>query len=144
MYGLKVSNGDLAVRGDGNVVKITGAERIKQELSHWLLEPLGTDTLYKRFGSTLDNLVGSPILNEYLTEVRSECSRVVQNYVEYQKRQINEDRLRGEDVFMANWKSDDIINSVNGISVKTVADTVRVTVKLTTAGGTLVTVVQES
>ena len=144
MYGLKISNGDFAVRGDGHVVEITGRNRIEQELAHWLLEPIGTDTLYARFGSRLGELIGSPMLDEYIAEVRSECGRVVQNYVEYQKRQMNEDLLKGETYFLKNWADDDIIESVDGITVKTVADRVRVTVKLTTAAGNRIEVAQES
>lgn len=142
MYGLKVSGGDLAVRGDGNVSEVRGADRIVQELSHWLLEPLGTDTLYERFGSTLDSMIGSPMLPEYISEVRSEVGRVVSNYVEYQKRMMREDRQRGEVTFMRNWPDDEIIDTVDGVSVTNVADRLLVTVKLTTVAGARVSVIR--
>ena len=122
MYGIKVVNGDFSVKGDGNVTEITGAERIMQELSHWLIEPLGTDTIYKRFGSTLWDSVGNPMLDEYINEVKSEVARVVSNYVAYQKRQINEDMVKGTDRFMRNWDYDDIIDRVVSIDVKALPD----------------------
>ena len=140
MYGLKITNGDLAVMGDGNCVLVTGRERLVQEISHWLLEPLGTDSLYNRFGSTLDQIIGSPMLPEYMAEVRSEVGRVLQNYMAYQTRRMNEDRLKGEDVFLRNWSDEDIVDVLDGISVKAVADTLKVTVKLTTVAGTKLTI----
>ena len=142
MYGLKVTNGDLAVMGDGNVVQVEGQERLQQEIAHWLLEPLGTDTLYNRFGSTLDELVGSPMLPQYIAEVRAEVGRVVQNYMAYQTRQMNEDRAKGEDVFLKNWRDGDIIETLDGIAVNAVADTLTVTVKLTTVAGSKLTITQ--
>ena len=53
MYTLKIVNGDFAVKGDGNIVQLTGAQRIRQELACWLLEPLGTDKYYSKFGSAI-------------------------------------------------------------------------------------------
>ena len=53
MYGLKIADGDIAVRGDGDVTQVSGAERLSQEISCWLLEPLGTDPMYPKFGSDL-------------------------------------------------------------------------------------------
>jgi len=140
MYGLKVAEGDLAVRGDGNISEVRGAERLRQELSHWLLEPVGTDTLYPRFGSMLDGMVGSPMLPEYISEVRTEVGRVVTNYVEYQKRMMNADRERGAALFLENWPDDEIVDTVDGIAVENVADRLLVTVKLTTVAGTRVAV----
>ena len=144
MYGLKIVDGDFAMTGDGNIVQITGADRIRQELSHWLLEPLGTDTIYSKFGSSLWDSVGEPMIAEAISDVKSEVSRVVRNYVAYQKRQINEDMLASTDRFMKNWGYDDIIDTVNSIEVNAVADTLYVTVELTTASGETITVEQQS
>lgn len=143
VYGIKVVNGDLAIMGDGNAKEITGVERIRQELSHWLLEPLGADTIYERFGSSLWDSVGNPMTSEYIEEVRREVSRVVSNYVAYQARQVKEDLARSTERFLKDWGDDDIIDSVNEISVRAVADTLYVTVKLTTAGGRQIVIVQQ-
>ncbi len=144
MYGIKIAGGDIVVRGDGDVVEISGAERVQQELSHWLMEPLGTDPIYVNFGSTLWDSVGNVASEEHINEVRDEVSRVVSNYVAYQKRQISEDMAKGQGRFMRNWGYGDIIKSVDGIDVSAVADTVYVQVKLTLADGTSVTVNQQS
>ena len=144
MYGIKVVAGDIALNGDGNVKKVSGAERVKQELSHWLMEPLGTDPIYVNFGSTLWDSVGGIASSEHISNVREEVSRVVSNYVAYQRRQIKEDMAMGQERFMRNWDVGDIVESVNEIDVKAVADTVYITVKLTLANGTGVTVIQQS
>ena len=144
MYGIKVVNGDLLVRGDGNVVEISGADRVKQELSHWLIEPLGSDTVYRRFGSTLWDSVGEPVLSQTLNEISAEVERVVNNYIAYQKRQVNEDMLRGVDAFSRNWGADDIIDSVASIDVSAVADTVYVKVELVLSSGDRVVIRQSS
>ena len=144
MYGIKVVNGDLNIMGDGNAQEITGVERIEQELSHWLLEPLGTDTIYTRFGSELWDSVGDPQIQEYVDDVRIEVQRVVENYMAYQTRQAKEDLAVSTERFMKNWGDNDIIERLDGIDVKAVADSLYVTVKLTTVGGEQVTVVQSS
>ena len=144
VYGFKIAAGDIAVRGDGNVQQISGRERIAQELACWLIEPLGTDTIYRRFGSTLADLIGSPVSDEVLADVRAEVYRVVGNYIEYQKRQVSEAMESGAYDFLSVWSPDDIINSFDGIDIEAVADSVQVTVKLTTAAGETVTVVQTS
>jgi len=138
MYGLKMADGDIAVRGDGNVTEISGRERIEQELSHWLLEPVGTDTIYGGFGSTLQDCVGNPMLDEYISDVRSEVLRVLGNYIEYQNRMIKRDRERDVSTYLRNWPDEDIVVSVSRIDVTAVADTLKVRIELTTAAGTTI------
>ena len=143
MYGLKIMNGDISVRGDGNTVEVSGVERITQEISHWLIEPLGTDKLYARFGSSLWDKVGDPMIEKYVSDVRSEVYRVVSNYVAYQKRQMQEDLALSPDLFLRKWGDNDIIDNFRGVDVNAVADTLYVTVKLTTASGTDFEVTQQ-
>lgn len=142
MYTFKIANGDLAMRGDGNITQLSGPQRIEQELACWILEPLGTDKLYPGFGSKLGDYVGSPALNDYLIEIRAEVVRVVNNYIEYQKKQIERYRSGTIGDFVNAWNDDDIIRTVNSIDVKTVADTVSVTVTLTTVAGQGVNIAQ--
>ena len=142
MYTLKIVDGDLAVRGDGNVTQLTGGDRISQELACWLLEPLGTDKVYGKFGSTLEDMVGLPILQDYLDDVRIEVERVVNNYVAYQRGQIKALCSGNTQDALNSWNDDDVIAAVDSIEVEAVADTVKVTVTLTTASGRGVTVSQ--
>lgn len=142
MNTFKIVNGDIAVRGDGKVVDVSGAKRIEQELSCWILEPLGTDKVYGGFGSTIGEMIGSPSLTEYLDEVRDEVARVVNNYVSYQEGQLDKAKRGSAEAAINSWSDDDVINSVDSIEVKAVADTVQVTVKLTTVAGAAIKVNQ--
>ena len=135
MYSLKIVDGDLAMLGDGTIAKVSGAERIRQDLSCWLLEPLGADVMYRNFGSTLGERIGSAITADSLLEVKAEVTRVVNNYIEYQKKQYGDAQLRTTESVVNAWSPDDMIARVDYIHVDSVADTVVVVVKLTTAAG---------
>ena len=135
MYSLKIVDGDLAMLGDGTISKVSGADRIRQDLSCWILEPLGTDVMYPNFGSTLGNDIGAPIVADNLLEIKAEVTRVVNNYIEYQKKQYEDAKLRSTEAVVNAWTPGDMIAKVNGIHVDSVADTVTVVVKLTTAAG---------
>lgn len=140
---MKMVNGDISVRGDGNSVEVTGVERLVQEISHWLIEPLGTDQLYAKFGSSLWDQVGDPLIDKCVVDVKAEVYRVVSNYVAYQKRQMQEDLNASPDLFMRKWGNDDIVDEFKGVDVNVVADTLYVTVKLKTASGAEFTVNQQ-
>ena len=142
MYGLKLVNGDFDMKGDGNITEVNGRSRIAQELACWLLEPIGTDAMYSNFGSTLDSSIGSPIINESLMDIRAEVTRVVNNYVSYQRQQIQEARNSTTEDFINAWKPEDIVSTVDDIGIESMADTVKVVVKLTTMAGNEITVEQ--
>lgn len=140
MYDLKLANGDIVLRGDGDVSKITGAERIQQELACWILEPLGTDRYYKKFGSVLGDYIGEPSFDDVLLDIRAEVSRVVGNYITYQNQQIEAIKEMSVQNALDAWNDDEVVDSVVGIDVSAVADTVRVEVKLHTVKGSTIIV----
>lgn len=130
-----LSQGDLDVAGDGNVTSITGADRIRQEISCWLMEPLGSDPLYPKFGSKLWDSIGMIATDMELMEIKAEVTRVVNNYIEYQQIQMNEAKSKDAQSFLNSWTKDDIIQSFDGVDVYSVGDTVTVSISLTTASG---------
>lgn len=140
MYDLKITDGDLAVRGDGNITKIYGAERIVQDLSCWILEPFNTDTMYSRFGSTVWDMIGTTVTNDNLGQLKAEITRVVNNYYEYQQRQISQ--AVGNGTFNYAFPNDEVIGSIDSIDVSAIADSVSVVVKLTMASGNQIAVEQ--
>lgn len=142
MYSLKIVDGDLAMQGDGSIAQVSGAQRIQQELSCWLLEPLGTDKMYRNFGSKLGGYIGSPSTSDMLLEVKAEATRVVNNYIEYQKQQYEAAKLQSTDAVVNAWLPEDMISRVDSIHVESVADTVSIVVKLTTAAGAGISVEQ--
>lgn len=144
MNGLKITDGDLALQGNGDVVQISGAERIAQELSCWLLEPLGSDRLYTGFGSDIGDQIGTIIDSDALLAVKTEVVRVVKNYIAYQQNQMTNAKADNLTDFVNAWNEDDIISTINSVSVTSDSTTVTVVVSLTTAGGSSVTVTQSS
>lgn len=140
---IKVVDGDIAIGGDGKPVMVEGAERIRQELALWLLEPLGTDSVYPKFGSDLWSYVGTPAFDDNLTAVRSEVNRVVTNYIAAQNEQIAKDRQRlSENEFLQVWTDDDIVSTLNSITVSATGTDVNVLIILSTAAATQVSVEQ--
>ena len=137
MYQFKLANGDIQMEYDGSIDKVTGADRIAQDLACWLLEPMGTDAVYRRFGSTLWSKIGEPIVGDKLAEIRSEVKRVVDNYIAYNQSQFKAASKYSADYFARSWGNDVMITELVGIDVSTVADTVNVVVKLATTGGTV-------
>jgi hypothetical protein len=133
---IKVVDGDIAVGGDGKPVMVEGAARIRQELALWLLEPMGTDRVYPKFGSDLWNYIGTPAFE-------SEVNRVVTNYIAAQNEQIAKDKQRlSDNEFLQVWTDDDIVSTLNSITVSATGTNVNVLVILSTAAATQVSVEQ--
>ena len=135
MYTLKIADGDIALGGDGVPVTVTGAERISQDLSCWLLEPVGSDPMYRKFGSRLWSMIGEPILSGTTASVKSETSRVVGNYVSYQSSQFNSSGTTQAERLTGIWGRDDLVSSVSEVSATQSFDAIDVRVGLVTASG---------
>lgn len=141
MYGLKIADGDIAVRGDGDVTQVSGGERLSQEMSCWLLEPLGADPMYPKFGSDLATHVGKPMTADEMSSVSGEVARVAGNYVAYQQTLIANTTGTASQVADV-WKDDDVVRSVSSIGVSSVTDTCSVRITLETGGGAQLTVAE--
>lgn len=137
MYTFKLANGDIQMGYDGAVDEASGMDRIVQNLSCWLLEPLGTDKVYKRFGSVLWSEIGEPLSSEKVMEIRAEVKRVVDNFIAYERSQYTSAAKRGANYFARSWADAVIPTELIGIDVETVADTVTVMVELATTGGSV-------
>ena len=135
MYTLKIADGDLAVRGDGEVTKVEGVERIEQDLACWLLEPQGSDPMYRKFGSTLWSMIGGTVGDDSRREVAAEATRVAGNYLQYQNYLFNQYQSLGTAAANAAWGRDDLVQALVSVDAEGVADTVRCEVRLRTTGG---------
>lgn len=134
---MKITNGDLAVRGDGGTVPLTGPDRIEQNLFMWLLEPLGTDRMYPGFGSSLEDCIGLNLTSETVMELRGELIRVLGNYVAHQGKLVEEYANSGSQAMWDAWTNDDIVASVMDIIVDAEFDRLDVLVSLLTQSGML-------
>ena len=140
---MRVIDGDISVGGDGKIVMVEGTERIKQELALWLLEPLGTDSVYPKFGADLWTYIGAPAFEDNLMAIRTEVTRVVNNYIAAQNERIAQDKQSmSNEEFLQCWTDYDIVTSISSINVSQTETDVRVMVSLSTAADTEVTVEQ--
>lgn len=140
---MRVIDGDISVGGDGKIVMVEGTERIKQELALWLLEPLGKDPVYPKFGADLWTYIGAPAFEDNLMAIRTEVTRVVNNYIAAQNERIAQDKQSmSNEEFLQCWTDYDIVTSISSINVSQTETDVRVIVSLSTAADTEVTVEQ--
>jgi hypothetical protein len=134
MKQLALVGGDLAL-DNGNYRTVTGAARIRQDLSLALAEPYGFDSYHPEFGSVLAAHIGEPLTPELELLVRAEVVRVVQQYVDGQQAQIAADALSGS---RSRFSFQDVVQSVQSISTDIQYDTIKVTIALKTqSGGTV-------
>lgn len=134
MKQLALVGGDLAL-DNGGYRMVTGAARIRQDLSLALAEPYGGDTYHPEFGSVLAAHIGEPLTPELELLVRAEVVRVVQQYVDGQQAQIAADALSGS---RSRFSFQDVVQSVQSISTDIQYDTIKVTIALKTqSGGTV-------
>ena len=114
---------------------------VEQNVACWLMEPVGSDPMYPKFGSHLWEMIGTPITDGTEGTVKSEVRRVVSAYKTYQD-YLRDQYARSAVADAGAWNPEDVVRSVLTPRVSAVADTVRVVVNLTTEAGDEVTVDQ--
>jgi hypothetical protein len=143
MYGIKIAEGDFVVTGGGRTKDVTGRDRIKQELAAWILEPFQFDPYNPTFGSVLGLNIGQPLTDDIVWDVQTEVTRVVNNYIVYQSKQIQAAQSRDDKSWFGYiWHRDDVIEDFRGVSVYRSGTALKVVVSLTTAAGHEVIVTQ--
>src|SRR4051812_39258416 len=111
MKSFRVADGDLFVGANtshGHVGMVTGRDKLVQDLTLWLLEPLGTGFTTPGFGSTLttysarDNrgrgqgtFVGRPYDERTTAELEAEVDRILNLYQQSQITKIRQAQLEG-------------------------------------------------
>lgn len=132
MKTLRLDDGDLVIGTDSDYAKVTGPAKMIQDLRCALLEPLGNDRFHPGYGSRLEDFIALSNDEEAAFEVESEVRRVVSNYAAVQRDMVEAETFGGEET---TFTTDEIIDSLTGISAKITDETVRVTVGLATAAG---------
>ena len=79
MKTLALQHGDLVIDGAGSYAMVSGAARIRQDLTLALLEEYGTDRFHPKFGSIIKEYLGNAISSDLQQLVKAEVNRVVQN-----------------------------------------------------------------
>ena len=141
MYDMKVANGDLVLEAGGSAATVSGHERIKQDLACWLLEPLGTDPAYGRFGSKIHDFVGTPMWDTTVSDIRTEIARIVNNYAAYQNNEYQKAVASGGRAnVLYTWSLSDLLTGSFSMHTRVQDDKIRITVALQTQGGDTITI----
>lgn len=129
MKTLALQHGDLVIDGSGSYAMVSGAARIRQDLTLALLEEYGTDRFHPKFGSIIKEYLGNAITSDLQQLVKAEVNRVVQNYIIVQQSQV----LRNTQFDVAGqFDTSDVVRAMTSIDVQTTYDAIFVAVTLQT------------
>ena len=126
MKTLIVSNGDIQLN-NGQMKFASGGNKLVQDLTRWLEEPLGTGYTTPGFGSLLPGMVGQPQTNS--STIQNEVQRVLQLYQGQQALMLQNAQNSAQ---LSYWNKSEIIQSINSVKVNIQNDTALVSVQLTT------------
>lgn len=139
-WSLQIRNGDLVTDG-AKLGVVTRQAKMLQDLSHWILERMGTDSLHPAYGSLIDGgiapsgqyvegVIGSGDMEFAEVLVEQELRRIVGEYQQYQLARAKNDRLTSG---KATLTADEVVIDINEILIVQDADELQVQVVLTTA-----------
>jgi phage baseplate assembly protein W len=130
-HSIQLLNGDIAVTGS-TFNYVTGLDKLMQDMQLWILEPYGTDLMHSTFGSMLDSYIGTIISSTAQQMIQSEVLRVLSNYQQLQLKRYTANPTK--------FSPDELLNTINSVSVQIQYSSVYVVVLFTTAAGTQATV----
>lgn len=137
MKALALINGDL-VAGQSGHVTISGAAKIKQDLTNALGEHWGTDRFHSdRWGTIAMDFIGLPTSSDTVFQVRSEIGRVLQQYISIQEAEVYADMVAGR---RSRFATADVVREVSSIQVNVQPLKVLISINLITQAGQDLTV----
>jgi len=113
MKTIAVSNGDIQL-SNGKIQFVQGGDKLVQDLTRWLEEPLATGWTTPGFGSLLFSMIGTAQNGGTINRVNSEIYRVLQLY---QGQQIINLKQAQNSAQLSLWNKNEIIKRI--ISVNT-------------------------
>jgi phage baseplate assembly protein W len=140
MDGFALVHGDLVLDGSGGYALLSGADRIRQDLSLALLEEYGSDRFHPKYGSVVKSYLGN-VIDENLPQlVKAEVNRVVIAYIGLQQAEV----LRDSTVDIAGrFNTSDVIRNITSIDVHAAYDTIYVAATLETLARETITITQQ-
>lgn len=118
--------GDFVLGEDGYAT-VSGSQKVVQDLGVAMREPYACDRFHPRWGSVLPNYVGEPIDDQTALLVRSECSRLIRNYILVQGGIIEEDVKVKQ---RSRLSTDEVVAGVDGIDIRQDQDKYHIRVRL--------------
>jgi len=128
MKTIAVSNGDIQLNG-GKIIFAQASQKLVQDITRWLEEPIGTGYTTPGFGSTLIQLIGQAQDSTAITTVQNEIARVLQLYQGQQILYLQNSQSTAQ---LAKWNRSEIIQTVNSISATIQGNAIVASIVLTT------------
>jgi len=126
-YSLAIANGDLVKNGDQLAI-VYGVDKLKQDMTCWLVERYGGNKFHTDHGSILEEYIGKTINSNTQAQIYSEILRVLHNY---QSRQYR--------AFTANpslFALSELMYSIDHVDIKISYDTVKATISVSNPAST--------
>lgn len=131
MKSFRVREGDLVVTA-GTAETVSGSDKLIQDLTLWLQEPIGTGFTTPRFGSILPSLIGRGDPEAVVMEVQSEVQRVLSLYQTYQFEKIKAAKMNGR---LYTFSRREILNRIYAVKAVAVGNAVHVQARIQTGAG---------
>jgi len=132
MKTITVSNGDIQLN-NGKLQFTVGSNKLIQDLTLWLEEPLGTGFTTPGFGSLLTDIVGKAQGYNTSSTIQSEISRVLQLYQGQQALSLQNAQNSAQ---LSYWNKSEIIKSIDSVQVSIQNTSVIANIYLTTLANT--------
>lgn len=140
-WSLHLRNGDIALDG-AKLGRITGSDKLAQDLRCALLTKLGSDPQHPNYGSVIEGgriggrevggVVGTPDWQMAAVQIESEIRRVARDYQSYQAGRVQSDQAT---YGRATLTPDEVLVSIESVDFVAVADTLLVNVRIATQAG---------
>jgi len=150
MKNLQISKGDFVLNKNRHVKLVKSTDKLIQDLTLFLLEPLGIGYTTPGFGSTLNHMesggsrfIGRWMNQAFVSEIQSEVDRVLNLYQQTQIEKIKAASMRG---FLNHYTKGEILNSIDAIqaTMGQIPTTVLVNIRISTGIGKSVTFLIEN
>lgn len=128
MKSLLVKDGDLAL-GPGGFTTVEGPSKVHQDLSHSMREPYGSDRFHPRWGTVLGDFVGEMADESTGLLIRSEITRLIQNYMVVQQEQMGRSANSGR---RPRFLTNELVADIQSIDIRQMFDRFYVRVRLQT------------
>lgn len=153
MKNFRVTDGDLDINQAKRVDAVQGRDKLVQDLTLWLLEPLGIGFTTPGFGSLLNSIVerdaqgrqegafvGKPLDDRIQADVEAEVDRILNLYQQDQVQKIRSAQVEGR-LYLYSRK--EILDSIDSVQSSRIDDRAIVKATLTTGANQAVTLMAD-
>lgn len=140
MKNWRVTNGDLDINKSNRVDMVQGRDKLIQDLTLWMLEPLGIGFTTPNFGALLNYLdigpkgrasghfIGRNLDEQRAAEVESEIDRILNLYQQDQIQKIKRAQLEGR---LYLYRRTEVLNSIQEVASRIDGDRMIVRASIT-------------